>query len=333
MSITFPIHLSDQELLDATARAAAADRRATAELVALLAELDVRRLFLGQGCASLFTFCTQVLHLSEHAAYHRIEAARAARQFPAILTQLTDGALTLTTIAMLRPQLTRENHARVLADARYKTKREVEQQVAGLAPRPDARPVVRRLPAPGRVELKPIESVMKNEATTAPAMEPTPKPRPPVIAPVAADRYVLKVTLTAGTHANLRRAQDLLRHTIPNGDPSAILDRALALLVTELERVKLSATSRPRPASRSVSRSSRHVPAAVKRAVWARDDGRCAFVGAQGRCRETGQLEFHHVTPFARGGPAPEANLALRCRAHNSFEGELVFGVHQPRKR
>jgi len=75
-------------LVAATIRTAADERRVTAELLALLAELDKRRLYLGQGCASLFTFCTQVLRLSEHAAYHRIEAARIARQFPAILEHL-----------------------------------------------------------------------------------------------------------------------------------------------------------------------------------------------------------------------------------------------------
>jgi 5-methylcytosine-specific restriction endonuclease McrA len=69
------------------------------------------------------------------------------------------------------------------------------------------------------------------------------------------------------------------------------------------------------------------VPAAVRRAVWARDDGRCAFIGADGRCGETGWLELHHVVPFARGGPTTAENLELRCRAHNAFEAERDFGV------
>ena len=72
--------LSDDDLPGATRRAVNDERSATVQLVALLAELDARRLYLGQGCASLFTYCTTVLHLSEHAAYHRIEAARAARE-------------------------------------------------------------------------------------------------------------------------------------------------------------------------------------------------------------------------------------------------------------
>src|SRR5690242_2792807 len=139
-------HLSDDELLSAAETVTGKERHATAELIALLAELDVRRLYLGQSCASLFTYCTRVLRLSEHAAYHRIEAARAARQFPAVLQMVADGSLTLTTVTLLRPHLTRENHMTLLEAARHKSKRDVEHQIACLAPRPDERPVVRQLP-------------------------------------------------------------------------------------------------------------------------------------------------------------------------------------------
>ena len=85
MTTTIPTQMSNVELLDATVAAARDERRTTAELLALLAEVDSRRLYLGEGCPSLFAYCTQVLHLSEHAAYHRIEAARAARHCPIVL--------------------------------------------------------------------------------------------------------------------------------------------------------------------------------------------------------------------------------------------------------
>ena len=94
--------MSNNELLSATLSAARDERRATAELLSLLAEVDARRLYLGEGCSSLFAYCTQVLHLSEHAAFHRIEAARAVRQFPVILELVATGDVTLTTVAMLR---------------------------------------------------------------------------------------------------------------------------------------------------------------------------------------------------------------------------------------
>src|SRR5919106_5751267 len=140
--------LSNHDLLAQVKRLAERERAATAALIASLAELDRRRLYLAEGCSSLFTYCTQVLHLSEHAAYGRIEAARTARRFPVILELLRDGALTLTTVCLLGPHLTLENHELLLQEATHKSKREVEHLVAALRPQPDTRPSIRKLPVP-----------------------------------------------------------------------------------------------------------------------------------------------------------------------------------------
>jgi hypothetical protein len=115
-------------------------------LIALLAEMDTRRLYLAEGFSSLFVYCTQCLRLSEHAAYGRIEAARAARNFPLILQFLTDASITLTTVCLLASHLTVENYERLLGDARCKTKREVEMLIATLAPKPAVASMVRKLP-------------------------------------------------------------------------------------------------------------------------------------------------------------------------------------------
>ena len=356
MTTNSPEALSDGELIDAVALAANDERRSTARLVALLAEFDVRRLYLGEDCSSLFTYCTQVLRLSEHAAYHRIEAARTARQFPIIMTLLTSGDVTLTTVAMLRPHLTPANHAQLLDAARHRSKREVEQLIAGLAPRPDAIALIRRLPAVRSAA--PVELAATGDPTTEPAppkaadlcdavarigvtgappsldiqglpLRTAPTPR---LAPLSSDRYLLRVTLGAAGHARLRRAQDLCRHSIPNGDPAAIVEKALELLVEHLERAKAVSIPRPRRISTrgKPHRNGRHIPAEVRRTVWARDGGCCAFAGTRGRCTETGQLEFHHLHPFARGGQSTVANIALRCRAHNVFESESRFGAWRP---
>src|SRR5262245_6347330 len=117
-------HLSDDELLATVKRLATSERQATAAIVRSLMELDERRLYLGEGYSSLFTYCTQALHLAEGAAYNRIEAARAARRFPSILTALEDGSATLTTVRLVAPHVTAANHQNVLALARHKGKRE-----------------------------------------------------------------------------------------------------------------------------------------------------------------------------------------------------------------
>jgi 5-methylcytosine-specific restriction endonuclease McrA len=317
--------MSNDELLGTTVRVAGDERRVTSELLALLAELDARRLYLREGCSSLFAYCTQVLYFSEHAAYHRIETARAARYFPLILELVSDGSVTTTTVALLRPHLTIENHARLLAAARHKSKREVEHQIACLAPKADVESIVRRMPAPlppaGLLPTPTLPTTITSAPLTIPATQPK-------IEPLASDRYLLRVTLSAEGHANLRRAQSLSRHAVPNGDLAALVERALAQFVALLERQKIAATSRPRRSvtTRVNAAGSRHIPAAVRREVWKRDGGRCAFVGPQGRCTETGQIEFHHVVPFARGGPASPDNIWLRCRAHNGYESEQCFG-------
>lgn len=334
--------LSDRDLLAHVRLAAQVERQATAHLIALLAELDARRLYLGEGFSSLFTYCTQALHLSEHATYNRIEAARAARRFPIVLELIEEGAVTLTTIRLLAPHLTPENHRDVLARARHNSKRDVEQLVAALNPRPDEPATIRKLPSPAAPaptspptpsDAPPLAMIAATRSAAPPASELASRPpsnRPAEVKPLAPERYKVQFTVNRDTYDKLRRAQDLLRHSVPDGDPAVIFERALTLLVTELERRKVASTDRPRE-SRSINVTSRHIPAAVKRTVWERDGGRCAFVGGQGRCTETGFLEYHHVIPFADGGKSTAANLELRCRSHNGYEAERWFGTGEPR--
>ena len=72
---------------------------------------------------------------------------------------------------------------------------------------------------------------------------------------------------------------------------------------------------------------SRHVPKAIRDEVFAREGGRCTYVGRNGRrCRSNWDLEIDHVLPFARGGDNTPDNLRLLCRAHNHLEGERHFG-------
>jgi 5-methylcytosine-specific restriction endonuclease McrA len=315
--------LSDTELLDEVKRLIAYERLATARLIAALAELDVRKLYVGEGCSSLFTYCTQVLHLSEHAAYLRIEAARAARKWPAILDLLADGALHLTAISLLSPHLTTDNQQSVLEAARHKSKREVEEIVASLRPQPAIAASMRKLPPP-RATTPMVEKAPSSERGVALQEPRTPVAEVKVLAP---ERYKVQFTISRDTHDQLREAQHLLRHCIPDGAIGAIFERAIVALLKELRRTKHAAVDRPRATSHCGA--GRHVPAAVKRAVWERDGGRCAFVGAVGRCTERGFLEYHHRIPYAHGGPTTLDNLELRCRAHNAYEAQRWFGAYE----
>lgn len=377
--------LSDADLTAEVKRLARLEREATVVLIAHLAELDRRRLYLAAGCSSLFTYCTRVLHLSEHAAYRRIEAARLARRLPAVLERLAEGTVTLTTVGLLAPYLTPQNHRDLLDRIRHKSRRQVEIVVAELRPQPPVPELVRRLPTPSHAPSPPPAppgaapppaaagwtaadgaaqpgaalDPKAQEGAAAPGIEahgagaglelhgagagpgthavPQPgmsRPLPPPVVPLAPQRYKLQLTVGVDTVRKLREAQALLRHQIPDGDLAKVLDRALTLLLRELSRQKFAATEHPRPGAGTPAGTrltSRHIPAEVRRTVWARDGGRCAFVGEDGRrCGERSFLEFHHVVPHAMGGASTVDNIQLRCRAHNSYEAERYYGTTGP---
>ena len=107
-----------------------------------------------------------------------------------------------------------------------------------------------------------------------------------------------------------------------------MIKRALGLLVTQLEKRKYAAASKPRPTKSRPSADPRHIPAHVRRAVRERDQDQCTFESESGvRCTERSGLEFDHVQEFARGGEATVNNLQLRCRAHNQYTAERTFGA------
>ena len=343
--------LSDRELVAETKRLALNESRATAALIRSLIELDARRLYLAESCGSLFKYCTEVLHLSEDAAYNRIEVAAAARRLPAVLDALEEGALTLTAARRLGPHLTEENCATVLAAAKFKSRSAIEELIAGLSPQPDVKASIRKLPqlvdrtaAPPSALAGAVSSEQPKQAPTstpvaAPGLSPvksaarysaTPSVSTrPLVQPLAPERFKIQFTIGQETREKLQEVQDLLRHSVRNGDLAEIFDRALTLLLKDARRQRFADTDRPR-AGLEWRPGSRHVPAEVQRFVWNRDEGRCSFVGSNGRCSETSFLQFHHEDPFAMGGPPTVANISLRCAAHNRYEAELFFAVEYP---
>ena len=379
--------LSNEHLVAEVKRLVAREREATATLIAHLSEMEARGLYLAEGCASLFVYCTRILHLSEHAAYGRINAARLVRSFPVLLDMLASGDVNLTAVTLLGRALTSENHRALLEEARHKSRRQIETIVARVRPRLCVAASVRKLPkqghpqptgvsptprtsvsgascasaepgpAPGdgpltraqREELAarsaaaaalhdaragagpagPPTSAGAGAAASPPSVSPRP-PRPAVVEPLSPDRYRIQFTASAETHEKLRRAQELLRHQIPEGDLAAVVDRALVALLREIENKKFGAAAKA-AVGRGNNHRSRYIPRDVRRAVSARDGERCTFVGRDGvRCNERGFLEFDHRRPHADGGPATVENLRLLCRSHNQHTADLHFGPRPP---
>ena len=136
----------DDELFRRLGELVSQSRRVEADLVAHIGEVDERRLYARQAFSSMFAYCTQALHLSEAEAYRRITVARAARRHEVLLAMLRDGRLHLSGMALVVPLLTAENRDALLERATHLTKRQIEDLVAELSPRPDVPSGMRKLP-------------------------------------------------------------------------------------------------------------------------------------------------------------------------------------------
>ena len=357
--------LSDEVLLARLVDVLSRGRRVEAEIIAHIAEVDARRLYLGQACSSMHVYVTERLHLSDAEAYLRITVARLSRRFPVVLAMLADGRAHLSGLVRLAPHLSDENADEILGRASFRSKREIELLVAELAPRPDAPPRIRRLPAAqtrptagaaapptaGSVEPNagpPVDAhdLVPDRAETpttlssgaaspgaagpAASFPPTARRRESPLAPLSPGRFRVQFTAGSELHGKIVRAQALLRREIPDGDLAAVFDRALTLLVREVERVRFAVTASPRKdaAEADPTPSSRRVPDPIRRAVWIRDGGQCTFRDGRGhRCSARERIELHHVTPFGRGGDHGADNLRLVCAAHNAHQASLDYGA------
>ena len=312
------------------------DRATTARLLALIAETDARRLYAPEGYSSMFAYCTGVLRFSEDMAAKRLQVARVARHHPEILAMISDGRLTLSGACLLAPHLEDPAAGTLLADATNKTNARIAQLLAEHSPRPDVptsiHPVPPAAPAPVPASAPPDVALEISDCPNIACetreqhavrhVEPAPPAR---VTPLAPQRFALQVTLGQHAHDLLQQAQDLIGRGTQASQVSEVLEKALELYVQRLQKQRCAAASSPRPARRSTH--ARHVPADVKRRVWARDRGQCTFVSASGhRCEARTHLELDHITPVARGGTSQPSNLRLRCRAHNQFEAERTFG-------
>src|SRR5262245_58978925 len=85
-------HVADAPLIDRLKALVAKDNAFSAQMLAHVGEVDARKLYLAQGCSSMFSYCVERLNFSEGEAYKRIHAARAARKFPFIFEMVASGA-------------------------------------------------------------------------------------------------------------------------------------------------------------------------------------------------------------------------------------------------
>src|SRR5205807_7360901 len=163
---------------------------------------------------------------------------------------------------------------------------EIEELAARLSPKPPVPDLVRKLPNRPAATLFEAEapstaaSASIGPAAAIPAVRR--EQRRPVIAPLSEDTYTVQFTAPRALRDKLQQAKDLLRHRVPGGELAVVLDKALDALLEKLMKERFAIGSRPRKESAVAPSAcpSRHIPAAIRRAVYHRAGGHCEFVAA-----------------------------------------------------
>jgi hypothetical protein len=307
-----------------------------ADFLIALAEFDRGRLWVQLGHASLFDFLHRELGLSRGSAHYRKVAAQLVQQFPEVVEPLRSGKLCISVVLELAKVITPENKGEVLPRFFGLSKQEakaaaVEIRPAEVVPRKElvtALPVVSRTQA-GGVQL--VEPVLPVEPATtgfltgnAPAVVTAPKRRDS-FEPLTPELRRLHMTVSKQFLDKLESARKGQGHAQPGASAEKVIEAALDLLLAAQakRRGEVKAPQQnPRP-----SKNPGHVPAAVKRAVWARDEGKCQWhLDSGGICGSTLRLEIDHIRPLARGGQSTVANCRLACAFHNQLAARRVYG-------
>jgi hypothetical protein len=309
---------------------------AMADFLVALAEFDRQRLWLQLGFANLFDFLHQELGLSRGSAHYRKVAAQLVQRFPEVVEPLRVGKLCITVVLELAKVITPENRADVLPKFFGLSKQEakavaVEIRPAEVVPRKEvvtALPLMSRTPV-GRVQ--PVELAPPVERATAELPKETASSTfaPPVRAasfePLTSDLRRLHMTVTKTFLDKLESARKGQGHAQPGATAEKVLEAALDLLLATQARRRAEVKTpqqNPRP-----TRNPGHVPAAVKRAVWARDEGKCQWrLDSGGICGSTLRLEIDHVPPLGMGGASTVDGCRLLCRVHNQYAARQVYG-------
>ena len=256
MSAPIPASLDSNALALRLAELAGEEREVQVDFLLHLAVFDARRAYVEAGYPSLWTYCLEVLHLREGAAGRRIGAMRVLVRFPRLEGPLRDGRLSLSTLIVLGPVLREENVDALLARAAFRTKREVEELVVSLKPRPE--------PA--------LEAVAQDRWSLRVTVDRELKDDLEMLRCLLAHK-VPDGDLTKVLHEAIRCAVE--KHGKRRGAVSP--DREAI---------------RPAP----IPKTARTPSAAVRREVWGRDGGRCTFVARDGRrCDGRFKLEFDHI--------------------------------------
>jgi len=286
-------------------------------------EVDVRKLYLSLGYDSLYRYLTQHLGYSEDAAYARMQSARLLGKVPSIHEKLENGSVNLSQLTKLNTALNLEKKSgkvvpvetaeNILKQIENKTLFETQQVIA--------------------IELdQKIQTYQK-------------------VRPQKDESVRLELTLTQEQYELLKKAQDLISHSVPDKNIAEAITYLAKSYIRKVEgkpkqasslaesfsseSTKLTETQNPKPTTRSFGKTRnfakpqrKYTSVHIQRELMKKAEGVCMHVDpkSQRRCNSRYQLQKDHIVPLARGGTDDISNLRLLCGVHNRYEA-LRWGL------
>lgn len=350
--------LSTSELARSAEELVTSERQHVALLIAHLAEFSERKIHLELGYKNLFDYCVRHLLLSEGSVWMRIQVANVSSRFPQILEALAEGKISLSVAGLLASRLTEENVEELLSRSEGKTKREAEELLASLAPRPTVKPSIRKRPC---VRGSAEQSATQKETSGDPGFELVAALNADVperngkLEPAAEEALNFRFSANQGFREKLTRLGEVLGVHDPERNMAEVFERAMEFTLQRKDfqrklerRKKREAQRKPRPAEvaaaaetagaacrpelerreASPRQRSRYIPSAARERALERATYRCEYRATDGtRCRERTSLEIDHVQLFGKGGGGDEDNLRVLCRGHNRLLAEGAYGA------
>ena len=334
--------IPDHELIARLEALRRDERDAAIDLLHHLNEVERRSLHLRLGYPSLFAYCTGHLCYAEFDAVRRVQSARCLLRFPRVGPLLQCGDINLMTLGLIANIVTESTIDQWLERIHGKSQREVEAMVAAVrAPislRDRARVV--NVPAPvesplplapvsrgaedARVSSEPLFASPPPVESPSPALEPATIPSPPV---ATQPKVYIQFLVDRSFMTKYRMAFGVLSNRIPRLTFEAVFTALLDDFIRRHEPVERHHRRGQAPLRASENERREAIPVPTRDAVFARDQGRCTFVGSDGkRCEEVLHLHVDHIKPVARGGNNDISNLRVLCARHNRLQAERLFG-------
>lgn len=289
-------------------------KRTYGELLEIIMKIDKSRLFEKFLLTSTFSYCTQVLKLSEDITCTLTKIARVSQKVPELKAAIDEGLISISNAKRIAPIVTAENKREWIEKARVLPQRNLEKEVAKTFPKEAVQEIVKFVSEErikleiglGEETLKLLrlaQDLISQKSRYAATLEAT--------LSVVIKEFVEKHDPVEQAKRVTKRDQAKVKHDLNENEQDKIKLK---------QNCKLS-VSRRGAGSHVAIHKRIAIPAEILHQVNLRDKRQCQAQLPNGTiCGSKRWLDYHHKIPVKMGGLNAIENLTTLCsQLHRLF--------------